>query len=94
MANDVYTVQGKQVYENEEALPSVVSPDDAWILNTAMIDNRLEWQGREALFENGQWVTRDQVTSRIVHHSQKLSETWLWLNNWSSDSEPTKEARL
>ncbi|MBA2679086.1 MAG: hypothetical protein H0U76_11910, partial [Ktedonobacteraceae bacterium] len=78
----VFTVQGATVYENGIVLPTVVRPGDSRLLNTAIAENRLEWQGRESLFENGQWVTRNQGADRILYTSRSLSDTWLWLNNW------------
>ncbi len=86
MANEHYTIVGnKLVYENGIQLPEVVLPRDVYILEGACRSNRLEWQGFEALFEDGKWTIYVQTHSGLkkVTTVETLGQAWLFLNNWS-----------
>jgi hypothetical protein len=84
MAQEKYTVAGEVVSENGRELPTVVFPYDVPILERAVLVNRLEWQGYEALFENEQWNVYLQTETglkkkKTVAH---LSDAWLFINGW------------
>jgi hypothetical protein len=84
MAPEKYTTQGRTVYENGRALASIIEPQDVQVLEAACLSDRLEWQGYEALYEQGQWTISLQHSTGLKKKRtvSLLSQAWLYVNGW------------
>jgi hypothetical protein len=84
MAPEKYTTQGRTVYENGIELASIIEPPDVQVLEAACLSDRLEWQGYEALFEDGQWTIYLQKSTGLKKKRTvpTLSQAWLYVNGW------------
>jgi hypothetical protein len=82
---ETYTVDNRTVCENGVVLPSVIEPKDVHILERAAREDRLEWQGYEALRDGAKWVIYLQSSTGLKRKKsvKTLSAAWIWVNGWS-----------
>ena len=85
MASEKYTIVGQIVYENGAPLARIIEPNDVQVLELACLADRLEWQGYEAMFEDGKWViyAQKQTGLKKIKTVSLLSQAWLFVNDWS-----------